>query len=79
MDGQRKLSNWAKTMIVLCVLLLLLANPVTRQMILLILPLGSGIDDLIFFVVLAAIGFVLLLRVLPVRDKAHKIAKWFSK
>lgn len=73
------LSNWTKVLIVLCVLALLLANPVTRQVILLILPLGSGIDDLIFFVVLAAIGFVLLMRVLPVQDKVQKIAKWFSK
>lgn len=79
MEEKRKVSNWAKVLIVLCVLALLLANPLTRQMILLILPLGSGIDDLIFFVVLAAIGAVLLVRVIPIRDKAQKIAKWLSK
>lgn len=79
MEEKRKVSNWTKVLIVLCVLALLLANPLTRQMILLILPLGSGIDDLIFFVVLAAIGAVLLVRVIPIRDKAQKIAKWLSK
>ena len=72
-------STITKTLIFLMTAIILMANPWTRQMILFILPLGSGIDDLVFFVLLFLAGFVLLMRVIPVRDKVRKIAKWFSK
>lgn len=81
MEKKRPLSNWAKTMIVLCLLLVLLLNPLTRQVIFLILPLGSGIDDLVFLVVFFAAVVVALMRVLPVplNETVRKIAEWFLK
>ncbi len=79
MENKRRLSNWAKAMIVLCVLLVLMINPLTRKVIFLILPLGSGIDDLVFLVVLFAAVVVALMRFLPVRNPIRKIAEWFMK
>lgn len=75
----KKWPNWTKLLLWLCVLAMVLAIPVTRMVLLLILPLGSGIDDLLFFVVIAAIGAVLLMKVIPIPDKAKKVAKWFYK
>lgn len=75
----KKWPNWTKLLLGLCVLAMVLAIPATRMVLLLILPLGSGIDDLLFFVVIAAIGAVLLMKVLPIPDKAKKFAKWFYK
>jgi hypothetical protein len=66
-------------MIVLCLLLLLMLNPLTRQIIILILPMGSGIDDFVFCVVLLAAVVVALMRVLTVREPLRKIAEWFLK
>lgn len=78
---RRPLSNWAKTMIALCLLMVLLINPLTRRVIFLILPLGSGVDDLVFLIVFFAAAVVALMRVLPVplRETLQKIADWFSK
>lgn len=45
---RKKIFKWA---IVLSVIAFLFIQPLTRQIILFILPLGSGIDDLIFVVV----------------------------
>ena len=48
--------TWKQTkdvLIMVAVALFLLWNPFTRQAILFVLPLGSGIDDLVFLVLLA--------------------------
>ena len=81
MKNERKsgISNWAKTMIVLVVVMFLLINPVTRGIIMVILPLGSGVDDLIFLVVFFVAMVLLLIRILQVENPVQKIAKWFLK
>ena len=81
MKNKRKtsISNWSKIMIACLVLLLLLLNPFTRGLIMLILPLGSGVDDLIFLVVFFVAVVLLLIRILPVKNPIQKIAKWFLK
>ena len=72
-------SNWAKTLITLCVLMLIMANPFTRQLVLLILPLGSGVDDLIFLILLFAAVTVFPIRAAQL-DKVKKwLINWFSK
>lgn len=75
----QRMTNWAKLFALMAAVLILLWIPFTRQLIVLILPLGSGIDDLAFFAVLAIVGALLLIRLIPVRDKASKIAKWLFK
>lgn len=77
--NKKKLSNWAKTMIVLCALLLLLLNPFTRQILFFILPLGSGIDDLIFFIVLFVTITVFLLKASRLDKMKDWLIRWFSK
>lgn len=52
--------NWLKTVIILSLIAVLFVNPITRSIILFILPLGSGIDDLIVFVLIIAICLILL-------------------
>lgn len=79
MENKRPLSNWAKTMIVLCLLLLLMINPITRQLILFILPLGSGIDDLIFFILLFVTVTVFLIRGARLEKVKAWLINWFSK
>lgn len=71
--------NWKKVMIATSILILLFWIPVTRSAILFVLPLGSGLDDLIFFVLLIIACVLLMMRAAPVRNKMHAIAKWFSK
>lgn len=66
-------------MLILFLLLLLMLNPLVRQIIMFILPLGRGIDDLIFLVVFCAAVVVALARVLTVREPLKKIAEWFLK
>lgn len=44
--------DWWKVVLVLLVLALLLRNPVTRAIILFILPLGRGVDDFLFVALL---------------------------
>lgn len=78
-DNKRKLSNWTKTMIALCALLLLLLNPFTRQIVFFILPLGSGIDDLIFFIVLFVAIAVFLLKASRLDRVKDWLIRWFSK
>lgn len=79
MAGKRPLSNWAKTMIVLCLLLVLMINPLTRQMIFLILPLGSGVDDLIFIILLFVTLTVFLIRGAQLDKVKNWLVEWFSK
>lgn len=75
----KNMSNWAKTMIVLAALLLLMLFPPTRAVLLFILPLGSGIDDLIFFILLFAFTTVALLKLANVDAVVAKLRNWFSK
>lgn len=74
-----KLSNWAKTMIVLAILLLLMLFPPMRAILLFILPLGSGIDDLIFFILLFLFGTVAMIKLANVDAVIAKLRNWFSK
>lgn len=76
---KRPLSNWAKTMIVLCLLLILMLNPFIRQLIIFILPLGSGIDDLIFFILLYVTIIVFLIRGARLDKIKEWLINWFSK
>ena len=50
-----------------------------RSVVLLILPLGSGVDDLIFLVLLAAAIVLVLMRVFSTKNITRKIAEWFLK
>lgn len=54
--------NWWKTALVLAVVAFLFWNPITRRIIILILPLGSGIDDLIVIVALVLILILAFVR-----------------
>lgn len=79
MERKRPLSNWAKTMIVLCLLLVVMINPMTRQLVMLILPLGSGVDDLIFLVLLFVTLAVFLIRGAQLDKVKNWLIGWFSK
>lgn len=79
MSKWSRLSNWAKTMLVLLLSLLLMVFPPTRTVLIYILPLGSGIDDLIFFILLFVLGVVSLIKLANVDDGVAKIRNWFSK
>lgn len=59
---QNKISNWCKAVIVLAALLFLMIFPPTRSLVVFLLPLGSGIDDLIFFILLFVTIMVVLFR-----------------
>ena len=56
-----------------------MAVPITRHLLLWILPLGSGIDDLIFFVLLFAFIIVALIRLADVDALIANMKNWFSK
>jgi len=45
-----------KALVALVVLLILFWNPRTRAVLLFLLPLGSGVDDLVFLVLVALVG-----------------------
>ena len=75
----KNLSNWAKTLILLGMCVLAMAIPITRHLLLWILPLGSGIDDLIFFVLLFAFIIVALIRLADVDTLIANMKNWFSK
>ena len=61
------------------VCVLAMAIPITRHLLLWILPLGSGIDDLIFFVLLFALITVALIRLADVDTLIANMKNWFSK
>lgn len=75
----RKMSNWAKAMIILGMALLFMLFPSTRAVLLFILPLGSGIDDLIFFILLFVFVTVSLIKLANVDAVFAKLRDWFSK
>lgn len=67
MDGWGTYSNRKKITIIASILLIvavLFWNPFTRQVILFLLPLGSGLDDIIFIFCLVAGGVLMLIRFL---------------
>lgn len=49
-----------KALVILAVLLVLFWNPRTRAILLFLLPLGSGVDDLVFLVLVAVVGVLAL-------------------
>lgn len=73
------MSNWSKVMLVILTLIVLFFIPITRSIILFILPLGSGVDDLLFFVLLFVAAILLLMKILPDPDWLRKFALWFTK
>lgn len=76
---QKKLSNWAKLLIILGILCLLMLHPITRAVVMFVLPLGSGIDDLIFFILLFAFLIVLALKLVNFHELLVRLGKWLSK
>ena len=74
-----KLSNWSKLLIILGILCLLMLHPMTRAIIMFILPLGSGIDDLIFFILLFTFLLVFSLKLINFHELLVKIGKWLGK
>ena len=75
---QNKTTNWCKAVIVLAALLFLMIFPPTRSLVVFLLPLGSGIDDLIFFILLFATIMVVLFRLTDI-NVLKKIVRWFHK
>lgn len=73
-----KINNWTKVVIILLSLILLMLIPFTRAALLFILPLGSGIDDLIFFILLFLLAIILLMKIL-MPGFLQKIVKWFKE
>ena len=79
MSSRKPLTNWQKAMLVVVALAVLMLIPITRALILFLLPLGSGIDDLIFFVLLACVGILLLIKAASRGNIIERIAKWLQK
>lgn len=73
------MSNWAKTTLIAAVLLVAMLNPMVRSIVILILPLGSGIDDLIFVILAFAVFTLLLMKLLTAKNPIRRIAEWFLK
>ena len=73
-----KINNWTKVVVILLSLILLMLVPFTRAALLFILPLGSGIDDLIFFILLFLLAVILLMKIL-MPGFLQKIVKWFKE
>lgn len=73
-----RINNWTKVVIILLSLILLMLIPFTRAVLLFILPLGSGIDDLIFFILLFLLAIILLMKIL-MPGFLQKIVKWFKE
>ena len=62
----------------LAALLFLMIFPPTRSLVVFLLPLGSGIDDLIFFILLFVAIMVVLFRLTDI-NVLKKIVRWFHK
>ena len=52
------MTTLTKSILIIGILAFLLWHPVTRRIIIIILPLGRGIDDLIFWILLIILGFL---------------------
>lgn len=74
-----KITNWWKALIAILILMWLFIFPPTRQVILFILPLGSGIDDLIFFMLLFVAVILVTLKVINIKEILEKVGHWLSK
>lgn len=74
-----KWRNWSLVMCGLLGLIALMLFPFTRRILLWILPLGSGMDDLVFFALLFLALVLVLVRVLPVENKLKALVRWFTK
>lgn len=62
----------------LAALLFLMIFPPTHSLVVFLLPLGSGIDDLIFFILLFVTIMVVLFRLTDI-NVLKKIVRWFHK
>lgn len=56
----------------------LMYHPASRSIILLILPLGSGIDDLFFFIGVFMAFVLFVARLIVTKDLIRKIANWLT-
>lgn len=73
------MSNWKKTVLVLVILIFLVLLQPTRQLLYLILPLGSGIDDLIFWILCFVLLIVLLIRIDDYGTWLERLKIWFRQ
>lgn len=71
--------NWRTLMACVLGLICLMSIPFTRAVIVWMLPLGSGMDDLVFFALVLAAAVLLLIRAAPMKDKLKAFAHWISK
>lgn len=62
MSKDNKKPKWKKVLLALTIVLALLWIPPTRYMIFWLLPIGSGIDDLIFIIVAIVIFIIAFVR-----------------
>lgn len=70
------MTTLSKIIIVLSILLFLIWHPFTRKVIFIILPLGKGWDDLLFWIVLVILIFISFVKGWV---KLPKIKKYFEK
>lgn len=75
MYRRKRLKNWMKVALWSLLVAILLANPYTRTIIILILPLGSGVDD---FIEIVALLVFLIIMATKTRDNWDKIVTWFK-
>ena len=74
-----RIPNWLKVVIGLLVIALLMLQPLTRSIILFILPLGSGIDDLIVIAALSIAFIIFVIQWFRDPEFARKIFDWFNQ
>lgn len=72
MNKKKGMKNWVKVCVGLAIMAILFANPYTRPIIHFILPLGSGIDDLIVMVALIWLVAILIYRAIVHRKKINE-------
>jgi hypothetical protein len=73
--GSRKLiKNWVKVALVLVIIAFLFANPFARAFIRFMLPLGSGMDDLIEIIALIILAALLVYKI---KANWSRIKNWF--
>jgi hypothetical protein len=70
-NKKKGIRNWMKICIGLVIIAILFANPYTRPIIHFILPLGSGIDDIIVIIALVWLVAVLIYRAIIHRKKVN--------
>ena len=75
MREKKRMRNWVKLVIGLFILAILFANPTTRMIIKILLPLGSGVDDAIEIV---AIIIALTILVHKLVYDWDSVKRWFE-